>query len=363
MVHAPVLLPDAGRDLQLSLREDDDAGGLSFEIHGRGVDAGRDAAWLRHASGRLAAPGPAAPAAAAPLAEIIDALGPARERRGRTTIAWPRSASRSARGSAACNARTSGTARCWRALRCPRARAADAVDWAHPALLDGALQAVGLALPEDHAAGDVHLLAGVDGVHLAGPLPPALWCHARLRAADAANPSEWRADVMLRGDDGAVLGRIGGVRLRRAARESLRRAVGVVAGHGLGYQVVWEPAPLPAAPRLVPPAASIAAVRSGSRRWPAPTALAVYDDLLPELDRLSAEHVVVALRELGFVDTPGRWFSAETEAARPRCRAGAPPPVRAAAADARRGRHACACQGAGFECVAPLGTPRADGAL
>ena len=61
-----------------------------------------------------------------------------------------------------------------------------------------------------------------------------------------ADPAEWRADVMLRGDDGA---RARPHRRRAAAarcpRESLRRAVGVAAGHGLGYQVVWEPAPLP----------------------------------------------------------------------------------------------------------------------
>jgi NAD(P)-dependent dehydrogenase (short-subunit alcohol dehydrogenase family)/acyl carrier protein/protein-L-isoaspartate O-methyltransferase len=42
----------------------------------------------------------------------------------------------------------------------------------------------------------------------------------------------------------------------------------------------------------------------------------VYGELLPELDRLCSAHIVATLLQLGFDDSPGRSFSAATEAAR-----------------------------------------------
>ena len=66
-----------------------------------------------------------------------------------------------------------------------------------------------------------------------------------------------------------------------------------MAGHGLGYQVAWEPAPL-AAPRRGWCRRRHRSPRcaAGSTTLARTHGVAVYDDLLPELDRLSAEHVV-----------------------------------------------------------------------
>ena len=44
--------------------------------------------------------------------------------------------------------------------------------------------------------------------------------------------------------------------------------------------------------------------------------LSIYDQLLPELDQLSADHLAAALRQLGFDDSAGRTFTADVESAR-----------------------------------------------
>ncbi len=353
VVHAPLLLPDAGRVVQLSLR-DDGAGVHDFEVHSRGTEHG--ARWQRHATGRLllGISAPAGEADSTPLHEVMATLGPAAACESYYQRLDALGISLGPRFRSLDVAHRRGNDVLARVVL-PAGTAADAVAWAHPGLLDGALQTIGLALPEGGTAADVYLLTGIEALHLAGPLPATLWCQARLREAGVPHPAEWRADVVLRDDQGAVLGRMDGVLLRRAARDSLRRAVGAT-GHECSYRVAWEAAPLPAAPQLVPPAATIAEVRAQFTNLAHEHALAVYDDLLPELDRLSGEHVAVALRELGFDDTPGRWFSVEAEATA----LGVVPGHRRLFARllqmlAEDG--VLRVQGVGYECAARLGTP------
>ncbi|MEO8057469.1 MAG: SDR family NAD(P)-dependent oxidoreductase [Burkholderiales bacterium] len=316
VVHEPLVLPDAGRTVQLHLGAEAN-GSQPFEIHSRALDASGE--WQLHASGRLtsAATGALTGADSTPIGEIERRLGE----------------------SAPCDAYYERLAELgitlgpkFRSLRHARHRdgevlarialddadAPDAVVWAHPCLLDGALQAVGLALPASSDAADVYLLTGIERLQLAGPLPAALWCHVRVRASATARPVEWRADVSLRGDDGTVLGVVTGVLLRRATRETLQRVIGASSPDaGLFYQVEWESAPaaLRAAPLLLPPTRFIADLRDRFAALAVSEGVSVYEQLLPELDRLSAEHVTIALRQLDFADRPGRRFNADTEAA------------------------------------------------
>ena len=198
----------------------------------------------------------------------------------------------------------------------------DPTVWTHPALLDGAFQAAGLAVPAAADDGDIYLLSGVGAIQLAEPLPPSFQCHARLRPASERRPREWLADVDLAAPDGSSLGRLRGVSLRRAR-------ISQVTGPGaqprdpsrlqaLIYRPVWE-ALQPAdrlAPALRAPAEFAAALRrefEALSRW---HGLSVYDTLLPELDRLSTGFVVAALRELGFDERRERHFDAAGEAHR-----------------------------------------------
>ncbi|MBL8341595.1 MAG: SDR family NAD(P)-dependent oxidoreductase [Rubrivivax sp.] len=369
-VHAPLVLGSAGRLVQLHFGPADDSG-TRFELHSRAMppDAPPVAAppgddridkWTRHASGivRLEAAA-ATPWPVLPVAQRAKDLGaPAPcggyyERLRRLGIdLGPVFASllEAHRRSNEVLAR----------LQLADAAAGDPVGLAHPGLLDGALQAVGLALPApagEHEA-HVYLFGGWQELQLSStPLPPTLWCHARLRAGGAGDvhahvngqasghargqanghtgkhvngaatpgeavaPQTWLADVTLHDEQGTCLGRIEGVQLRRAARETLQRIVAPVrseddaaAAAQLAYHVEWEPTPLPAATQLVPPAASASALAERFEALAREHGLGIYDALLPELDRLAAAHVVQAFGELGFDDTPGRRFIVEAEA-------------------------------------------------
>ena len=98
-------------------------------------------------------------------------------------------------------------------------------------------------------------------------------------------------------------------------------AVSNETGSGTGslfYKLEWEAVPPArrAAPHLASPDSFVAAGARGFAALAARNNLAIYDELLPELDRLSAVHMMRALLELGFDPAPGRIFEADAERAR-----------------------------------------------
>ncbi len=313
VIRQPLVLPEAGRTVQIQLGHIVN-GGTPFSIHSR--PASGDGAWQLHATGTMVASAgpPAASLETPPLADIARALGPPADldRHHARIAELGIDLGPSARSLTAAH-RRDGEALV--AVALPPACASDSPVWAHPVLLDGAFQAVGLAMPDGGAADDLHLLTTVDAIDLWAPLPERLWCHARL-CQGGGGAGEVRADVTLRGADGAVLGIVRGACLRRATREALARVVG---GVPLGwYDVVWEPVPPRpgAAALLAEPATFVPGLRARFAEIAASNGLAVYDELLPELDRLCTAHLAEALRELGFDASPGRTFTAAGEATR-----------------------------------------------
>jgi acyl transferase domain-containing protein/SAM-dependent methyltransferase/acyl carrier protein len=71
-----------------------------------------------------------------------------------------------------------------------------------------------------------------------------------------------------------------------------------------------------AAAALEPPERFVPATRERFAALAAANGLSIYEELLPELDRLSDAHVAVALHRLGFDQRAGRTFTAGEEAAR-----------------------------------------------
>jgi acyl transferase domain-containing protein/acyl carrier protein len=356
VIREPLVLPDAGRTVQTHLGPEE-AGAVPFSVYSRAADGGGD--WRLHATGRMVdstARQAVAGADTTSFTATRDALGAAtacdgyyEQLAGLGIDLGP--AFRSLREAH----RREGEALAQ--IHLPAACAGDDVTWVHPALLDGALQAVGLAVPAAADAEHAYLLTEVDRIDLVGPLPASLWCHARVLNARDNDPAEWLADVTLRSLDGGVLGVVRGVRLRKASRDALRRAIGGADGSDLFYQTAWEAAPVfaPAAASLQDPASFAPQIRQRFGALAVQQGLSVYEQLLPELDRLSGDHVATALRSLGFDCTPGRVFQATDEAQR----LGVVP------------RHArlflrlmdmlvedgvLRTSGAGFEVLAPLGT-------
>jgi acyl transferase domain-containing protein len=343
-VHAPLVLPEAGRLVQLHFLPTGEEGVQRFEVHSRalvdGTAGSEPSAWTRHAGGRVivhdtSVPvGPTlgvaqlakdmgAPASCAPhygrLRQLGIDLGPAFA---------PMQVAHRRESEALVRLQLDDEAADTSAPAAPSAVALGSLALAEPGLLDGALQAVGLAMPNHDDNGTVFLLAGLESMQLAAtPLPASMWARARLRPAESAQPAQWLADVTLHDDRGQWLGTLSGVALRRAARETLRRIVAQAAPDGgapqsqspaasLTYQVTWEASPAwsHAAAHLVAPSAYGRELPAHFDRLAGEHGLAIYDDLLPGLDRMSQAYVAAALRRLGFADAPGRRFDTEAEA-------------------------------------------------
>jgi acyl transferase domain-containing protein/SAM-dependent methyltransferase/acyl carrier protein len=314
VVREALVLPEAGRTIQTHVGTEEAGGILPFSIYSRAVEG--NGKWTLHATARLIATSAAQTigASMSSLAAVQSRLGPAISchtyyaQLGELGIDL---------GPMFRSLRTAhrGVGEALAEISLPDACVHDAVVWAHPALLDGAVQSVGLAVPESTDADHAYLLTEVERIQLVESLPGTLWSHTRLRNLDQRNPAEWLADVTLHSADGKLLGVITGVHLHRTSREALSRAVGTTAGAKLFYEVAWHDAPAkPVAARLLAaPEAFVPLVRQRFSDLAAQHGLSIYEDLLPDLDRLSSHHVAVAMLNLGFDFTLGRRFKAADE--------------------------------------------------
>ena len=310
-IHEALVLGERPHALQTQLTAAPD-GAFDFSIHGRDPDADD---WRLHASGRLVrlagdGPKPDAP----PLARL------------ETSLSEPASSDAFYARLTGLGVTLGGAFRALTEVRTgdgevlakavlPAAHASERFVCAHPGLLDAALQSLGMAVATRSQSDDIYLFSELERLELLRPLPAAIVCHARLRPSSEARPAAWYGDVTLRSASGEVLGTLTGVCLRRASRAGLARLVREQGASGPFYAVEWEPVPsvLAAAPALVDPAQYGGEVRARFDELAREHELAIYDELLPELDRLSAEYLCMALKELGFQDVPGRVFEASAE--------------------------------------------------
>lgn len=313
-IREPLVLPEAGRTIQTHVGTEEAGGILPVNIYSRAVDGSGE--WTLHVTARLITTSAAQTivAGASSFAAAQSRLGPATS----CDTYYAQLADLGIDlGPMFRSLRTAhrGDGEAFAEISLPDACAHDEVVWAHPALLDGALQSVGLAVPESTDADHAYLLTEVEHIQLVESLPGTLWCHTRLRNPDQRNPAEWLADVTLHSADGSPLGMITGVRLRRTSREALSRAVGMTAGANLFYEVAWHDAPAkPVAARLLAASETfVPLVRQRFSDLSMQHGLSIYERLLPELDRLSSDHIVIAMLNLGFDFTPGRHFKAAAE--------------------------------------------------
>jgi microcystin synthetase protein McyG len=93
------------------------------------------------------------------------------------------------------------------------------------------------------------------------------------------------------------------------------RAVGGAVGANLFHEIAWHDAPVkPIAGRLLAAPETFAPLlRERFNVLSAQHSLSIYEDLLPDLNRLTNDYIVVALLNLGFDFTPGRYIKAADE--------------------------------------------------
>ena len=121
---------------------------------------------------------------------------------------------------------------------------------AHPLMLDGCFQVVGLARNMDGGADEpTYLPFGWERCWLARPLPSRIYCHVRMSQAPGAaesdsepQPEVLTGELRIFDDAGDLIGGFGGYTVKRATRAALLSAVEGVSD--LLYEVAWRERPL-----------------------------------------------------------------------------------------------------------------------
>ena len=182
---------------------------------------------------------------------------------------------------------------------------------AHPLMLDGCFQVVGLARNMDGGADEpTYLPFGWERCWLARPLPSRIYCHVRMSQAPGAaesdsepQPEVLTGELRIFDDAGDLIGGFGGYTVKRATRAALLSAVEGVSD--LLYEVAWRERPLESgliAADFFPEPSAIAA---GSELFADYLTTAGVDpdnrdDLLEDLEQWSRSYALATLEKLGW---------------------------------------------------------------
>jgi acyl transferase domain-containing protein len=299
----PLLLPEQEtRTLQTVLKPDG-ADTFLFEIYSRSERPDGDL-WTRHAAGRLSrsaeapapqAEDPAALVAAAGAARDVDALY--RQCRERGIDLGPRF--QALRRSWSRDDTALGE------LRLPDTLASGTGAYAlHPVLLDAAFQAMGAVFAE-HDGSDVYLPVALDRLTLYRRGGATGWSRVRVQPIQGAKDQSLRVDLRVLAEDGEVVAAIDGLHLKRAGRERVLAAASPAFADWL-YTVAWQPQDLPVVVQQrsddLPDAGGIGNVilPELTAALAEPPELARYGAFLDDVETLSVDYILAALRTLGW---------------------------------------------------------------
>ncbi len=314
---ALILAAEEPRPAQLILSGGaDDA---SWQLFSRRADAADEEVWQLHAGGAIVREQPEPPGDPA-LAEI--------QSRCRDELAIDDFYQRFDRRGIAFGPAFRGMSQLWRGdgeslgrIELPAALDATAYQ-IHPALLDACWQALAALWDTPTLAGeDTYMPVSVSSFRFYRPPGRRLWSHARLRPLPAganrpgAAPETLTGDLRLYDESGQLVAEVEGLAAKRATRDSLRRALrqgeSAEAWWEWLYEVQWAPQPLPAnqESRSAAPAGPVRLDGLAGSLHPRAVALesqldlAAAAELLPQLDALSVDYALLALRQLGWAIT------------------------------------------------------------
>ncbi|MCI0649377.1 MAG: SDR family NAD(P)-dependent oxidoreductase, partial [Chloroflexi bacterium] len=191
-------------------------------------------------------------------------------------------------------------------IRLPAALRADVEQYAlHPALLEAGFQAAACL-----GNGGLYRPARIEALRFYHRPGPRLWCHAILQEAAGAAPDVITVDLSLFDDAGVVAVKIDGLQLAPYQPEPPAGLATEASGRWL-YELAWQPKPVPSPPAGTLPSLTDAVEQAGAHLQVLGNdpALAAYDRLFAELDALSLDYFVEALRELGWTFAAGEHVS------------------------------------------------------
>ncbi len=311
-LHSPLIFPEEGdgaenvRQLQLVLDPPDNGQPRRVEIFSKGGEEG----WTLHVEGRVST-GAGVPESAARA--DLENLKAALRQEDVAADYQAKSASGIELGPAfrGVQALWAGIGEAVGEIALPLDVERNGID-IHPLLLDGCFQIMVASRDESVQGQTAYMPFGWERMWLAVPLPERIVCHARLRedaaerlaGAGAGQPPETlTADLWLYAPDGAALGSLSGLALKRATRAALLSAV-----EGLNeifYQIVWRDRPLDdgvkSADFLTGP--SGIAARAGSFAGFLSSEGVEPDgreDFLNGMERMSQSYALSALQRLGW---------------------------------------------------------------
>ncbi|MCL2929917.1 MAG: SDR family NAD(P)-dependent oxidoreductase [Trichodesmium sp. MAG_R01] len=187
----------------------------------------------------------------------------------------------------------------------------------HPVILDAALQVIFNALPvEDNRSQKTYLPVGVDQLTTYNTAELSMYAYASVDGAGAGN---WKADVILSNEEGKIVAKISGLRVKAASKEALiaRKEESIT---NLLYEVEWRTKGRFG--KLLPPEYLLAPKNIEQQLQPtiieliAQAQLESYQEIPGKLEELTLEYVLQAIKELGWNYEAGDSFESEKESER-----------------------------------------------
>ena len=241
----PLLLRADGDDILQTVFTPDGAEAGAFQLFSRAaVEDGGAEHWRLHATGLARRTAPEATREGSQEArEPLEAI----KRRCRTSVPTAQYTKRCTRRETRVRSSFQGIEELWRGknqalgfIRLPESAPDPGGFHIHPALLDACFQMIGAGLPEDAVqdSDTVYLAVNVDRMHVERPFGKSLWAHVRVKPADESLPETLVGTLGLFDDAGNVIADIEGLRLKRASREALGRAMRPEQDE-LMYELAW----------------------------------------------------------------------------------------------------------------------------
>ncbi|MEK7727448.1 MAG: polyketide synthase dehydratase domain-containing protein, partial [candidate division KSB1 bacterium] len=177
----------------------------------------------------------------------------------------------------------------------------------HPALLDACLQVFGAAWPRaSNEADDATFLPlRVESYRFYQPARAELWSHVTMRENENRNAETYLGEVAVYNGEGNLVAELKGLLLKRTTAAALQRVLRNNVEEWF-CETVWRKQPLLA---TASPAQLIHAAQALLPVVRAEKDLAAYEELLPQLDQLCANYVLLALQQLGGSFSPGQRFT------------------------------------------------------
>ena len=179
----------------------------------------------------------------------------------------------------------------------------------HPALLDAALQVLGVAVTRSGRQ-ETFMQVGLGALDLTRTAPAEMWVFAQLRDRRAGD--ELNGDLQLFDSSGEPLGVLEGVGLKEVPAGLLQQSSDLPHADWL-YEVAWrEASPASAADKPANVPALAAKLRTSMAPLATKHGLSGYDTLSPRMESVSALFIARALDAIGVTFEPGTSVATQT---------------------------------------------------